>query len=112
MCDCIQKIIQRVEAQNCAKRAVVGSFDNQSSSVSYTPIRRDGELSKHNRYTSAKWSFCPWCGCKIEDTPISKDSTLTSINEMTPEHVAHLRDIFSNQSIKTMQKHEYEPDDH
>jgi len=65
MCDCIQKIIEKTEGREYAVDATVGSFNHQSSEVRYTPIRLDGEPSKHRRYTSANWKFCPWCGEQI-----------------------------------------------
>lgn len=64
-CDCIQKIKDRVNLEKDAIHATVGSNDSQRSEVVYRPIRLDGEPSKHNRYTSAKWEYCPFCGVKI-----------------------------------------------
>lgn len=65
MCDCIKKIVQKTNREKDAIYATVGSHNTQSSGISYRPIRLDGEPSKHNRYTSVNWKYCPWCGLKI-----------------------------------------------
>ena len=65
-CNCIQEIKDRVEREENAIRATVGSFDHQCSEVAYTPIRLDGQPSKHSRYKHINWNYCPWCGEKIQ----------------------------------------------
>ncbi len=62
MCRCIENIIERTKAMEHAFDATVGSSNNQSSSVKYRPLKLNGEKSKVNRYTSAPWNYCPWCG--------------------------------------------------
>ena len=62
MCDCIAIIKKETEQSEYAVNATVGSFDSQRSTVSYRPITLAGVPSKHNRYTSVPWKYCPWCG--------------------------------------------------
>ncbi len=65
MCNCIEKIKEKINREKYAVYATVGSFDTQSSEVSYKPIRLDGVTSKHRRYTDVKWKYCPFCGQQI-----------------------------------------------
>jgi len=66
MCNCIKEIEERINLEKNAIYATVGSFSHQSSEISYRPIRLDGEPSRHNRYTSVKWKYCPFCSEEIE----------------------------------------------
>ena len=65
MCDCIAEIIKKTEFENNAVQATVGSFNYQSTEVSYRPFRLDGKPYKHHRYTGVNWKYCPFCGEQI-----------------------------------------------
>jgi len=65
MCDCIQKINEQMERKHHAVQCVVGSFNNQSSHVSFKPIIKSGEPHKHSRGDTVKWMYCPFCGDQL-----------------------------------------------
>lgn len=63
MCDCIKRLTEEVRVKHGAASAGFEHFGSQKSEVSYRPIRQsDGQPSKHNRYTSVNWNYCPFCG--------------------------------------------------
>jgi len=68
MCECIQKINERMESKHYAVYSTVGSFNNQSSSIRFRPITNSGEPSKHSRGDSVKWKYCPFCREEIQHT--------------------------------------------
>ena len=84
MCDCIAAIIDRTQQRECAVDAIVGSFNSQSSEVGYRPITLAGAPSRHHRYISEPWKYCPWCGQQIEmpkeATPLLKDASGDSVS--------------------------------
>jgi hypothetical protein len=63
MCDCIERITENVKRQHNIRRVHIEKMG--WCEICYTPIRRDGEDSKHNSYESVDWKFCPFCGEKI-----------------------------------------------
>lgn len=65
-CDCMAKIIEKVEREEYAIQATIGSFNTQCSMISYRPITLAGVPSNHNGHTSVQWKYCPFCGRKIE----------------------------------------------
>ncbi len=66
ICQCMAKIIDKVEREEFAINAVVGIFNTQQSPVRYRPITLAGVPSKHNGHTVVQWEYCPFCGQRLE----------------------------------------------
>ena len=62
MCDCIYRIEGAIKNSENAAVAKFEHFGNQKSEVGYKPYTQAGDVSKHWRYTSVPWNFCPFCG--------------------------------------------------
>ena len=65
-CNCTEKIEKDTKVRYGAVRASLEHFGSQRSEVAYRPYTAEGRPSKHNRYTSVEWVFCPFCGKKIK----------------------------------------------
>ncbi len=65
MCNCIQKINERMERKYYAVQSTVGSFNSQSSAIRFRPITKAGKPHKHSRGDSVAWKYCPFCGVDL-----------------------------------------------
>lgn len=64
-CNCIEKIVVGIEIRYGAAGASFEHSGSQRSEVSYRPYTAAGRVSKHNRYKSIDWVYCPFCSEKI-----------------------------------------------
>ncbi|MBA7576604.1 hypothetical protein ES708_18445 [subsurface metagenome] len=62
MCDCIAKIEEKIKNRELAACASFDHSGSQSSQVAFKPYTEKGDISKHFRYTSVPWKYCPFCG--------------------------------------------------
>jgi hypothetical protein len=71
MCDCINTLEKKILASSKAARCGMEHFGSQSTEFYITPIRKDGQPAKHDRYTSIEWCYCPFCGVKINGSSLT-----------------------------------------
>ncbi len=60
MCNCKTDIEDKLKLQKGTDKVFMWRYGR--SEIAITPITNAGEYSKHHRYDSAKWLFCPFCG--------------------------------------------------
>jgi len=67
-CNCIKKIEEDTRVRYGAAGASFEHLGSQRSEVAYRPYTEGGRVSKHNRYTSIDWAYCPFCGKRIKQS--------------------------------------------
>lgn len=65
MCDCIERLSKKLQREQHTASVRFEHFGAYSSEVAYQPYKNNGQPSKHRRYTSILWRFCPFCGKEV-----------------------------------------------